>query len=106
MIPLADNIPHRRFPIINWTIIVLNVFIFFFTLSLCKDAQEFVQIFGVVPYRFLEDFDSFELGTIFSSMFLHGGWTHILSNMLALYIYSVIMWKTDLVHSGIYCFTF
>ncbi len=87
MIPLSDNVPHRRFPIINWTIIVLNIFIFFFTLSLGKDAQEFVQIFGVIPYRFLNDFDSFELGTIFSSMFLHGGWAHIFSNMLALYIF-------------------
>lgn len=87
MIPLSDNVPHRRFPIINWTIIVLNIFIFFFTLSLGKDAQEFVQIFGVIPYRFLNDFDSFELGTIFSSMFLHGGWAHIFSNLLALYIF-------------------
>lgn len=87
MIPLADNIPHRRFPIINWALIVSNVFIFFFTLSIGKDAQEFVQIFGVVPYRFLNDFDSFEIGTIFSSMFLHGGWAHIFGNMIALYIF-------------------
>ncbi len=87
MIPLADNIPSRRFPIINWTIISLNVFIFFFTLSLGNNAQSFVNIFGIVPYRFLSDFNSFELGTIFSSMFLHGGWAHILSNMLALYIF-------------------
>lgn len=87
MIPLADNIPHRRFPIINWSLIILNIFIFFFTLSLGKDAQQFVQLFGVVPYRFLNDFDSFELGTIFSSMFLHGGWAHIFGNMIALYIF-------------------
>ncbi len=87
MIPLSDNIPSRRFPIINWTLISLNVFIFFFTLSLGKDAQEFVQLFGVVPYRFLNDFDSYEMGTIFTSMFLHGGWAHIFGNMIALYIF-------------------
>ena len=87
MITLSDNIPHRRVPIINWTLIVLNVFIFFFTLSLGDDAQKFVQIFGVIPYRFLNDFDLFEVSTIFSSMFLHGGWAHIFSNMLALYIF-------------------
>ncbi|GMU96700.1 MAG: rhomboid family intramembrane serine protease [Ignavibacterium album] len=52
-----------------------------------KDAQEFVQLFGVVPYRFLNDFDSFEVTTIFSSMFLHGGWAHIFGNMIALYIF-------------------
>ncbi len=87
MIPLSDNIPSRRFPIINWTLISLNVFIFFFTLSLGKDAQQFVQLFGVVPYRFLNDFDPYEMGTIFTSMFLHGGWAHIFGNMIALYIF-------------------
>ncbi|MCS7053742.1 MAG: rhomboid family intramembrane serine protease [Ignavibacterium sp.] len=87
MIPLADNIPHRRFPIINWLLIVSNVLIFFFTLSLGEVAQQFVQIFGVIPYRFLNEFDSFEVMTIFSSMFLHGGWAHIIGNMVALYIF-------------------
>lgn len=56
-------------------------------MSLVENAQEFVQIFGVVPYRFLTDFDSFEFATIFSSMFLHGGWAHIFGNMVALYIF-------------------
>jgi membrane associated rhomboid family serine protease len=87
MIPLSDNIPHRRFPFVNWFLIATNVVVFFFTLSLGEIAQPFVSLFGVVPQRFLNDFGSFELITIFTSMFLHGGWAHILGNMVALYIF-------------------
>ncbi|AFN73721.1 rhomboid family protein [Melioribacter roseus P3M-2] len=87
MIPISDNIPSRHFPVINWTLIALNIIIFFFTLSLGKDAEIFVKLFGVVPYRFINDFDIYEISTIYTSMFLHGGWAHIFSNMLALYIF-------------------
>src|SRR2546430_839845 len=65
MIPLKDTIPSRSFPIVNWILIALNVLAFMGELS--ADAREFA--------------------TLFTSMFLHGGWFHLFSNMWALYIF-------------------
>jgi len=87
MIPLQDDIPSRSFPFVNWLLIGANVFIFFMTLSLGAHAKNVVAIFGVVPKRFLSHFGVLQILTIYTSMFLHGSWAHIFSNMLALYIF-------------------
>lgn len=86
MIPLRDTIKSEHFPIVNWIIIIANVLVFLFELSLGHDqAEMFIQKFGLVPagttltgdhtYRF------------FTTMFLHGGWLHLISNMWILYIF-------------------
>ncbi|GAB4154410.1 MAG: rhomboid family intramembrane serine protease [Candidatus Promineifilaceae bacterium] len=61
--------------------------IFFVLLTRTPLAEVYVTILGVVPARFLNQLDLFEFLTLFSSMFLHGGWVHLISNMLALYIF-------------------
>jgi len=87
MLPLKDTIPSRSFPLVNWTLIALNVFIFFTLLSFGAAGEKLVAIFGLIPARFLRQTNLYALITIFTSMFLHGGWAHLLSNMLALYIF-------------------
>lgn len=86
MIPITDDVPSRRFPIMNWIIIISNVAIFILMLT-SGIANEIVKYFGIVPRRLMFDFDIYEAMTIFTSMFLHGGFAHIFSNMLALYIF-------------------
>lgn len=89
MIPLKDNIPSRRFPIVNITLIVINFIVFFWELSLGNNLREFVfWKYGFIPQRLFElSMFPHNILTLFTSIFLHGGWAHILGNMLYLYIF-------------------
>ena len=81
MIPLRDVIPSRTVPYLTVTIIVLNVLAWFYELGLPREElPRFLQQFGVVPAYFT-------LPTLISSMFLHGGWSHVLGNMWYLWIF-------------------
>ncbi len=81
MIPLRDIIPSRTTPYITVTIIALNVMAWLFELSLPRDVLPvFLQVYGVVP-------GDFHAPTLISSMFLHGGWSHVIGNMWYLWIF-------------------
>ena len=81
MIPLRDVIPSRTTPYITVTIIVLNAIAWCYELLLPSDVlAAFLQIYGVVPA-------DFEASTLLTSMFLHGGWMHIIGNMWYLWIF-------------------
>lgn len=87
MLPLRDTIRARSFPLVNTGIILANILVFLFQASLGPEVVRLTRIFGVVPARFLAHTDLVQVITLFTSMFLHGGWAHIISNMLALYIF-------------------
>lgn len=88
MFPLKDTVRSRDVPIVNWLLIGANVLAFVVETSLGPAGLErFVHYFGVVPDRFLRAFGPYEVLTIFTSMFLHGGWFHLISNMWALYLF-------------------
>ena len=87
MIPIRDTIRSYNFPVINWSIIILNSLVFLYQLILPPAAlQSFIRTFGMVPSHVtLANPASF--ATLFTNMFLHGGWFHIISNMWVLYIF-------------------
>lgn len=87
MLPLRDTIRSRSFPLVNTGIILVNILVFLFEASLGPEVIRLMRIFGVVPARFLTHTNLVQFITLFTSMFLHGGWAHIISNMLALYIF-------------------
>lgn len=88
MFPLQDSNQARNFPVINYTLIGINVLCFVFELAMPESFLNlFLDTFGFVPSRFIAEFGVQEILTIFTSMFLHGGWLHILSNMWALHIF-------------------
>ncbi|GIV96387.1 MAG: rhomboid family intramembrane serine protease [Herpetosiphonaceae bacterium] len=87
MIPICDTVRSRTFPLVNWLLIGANIFFFFVELSLGRQTERFIYFFGLVPARFFAESSLHEVLTLFSSMFLHGGWAHLFSNMLALYIF-------------------
>ena len=88
MIPIGDLNPRRHFPLATVLIIALNVVVFFYQLFLPDDALDrFVRGAGVVPYQVTSGFGVPVIGDLFTSMFLHGGWMHIISNMLYLWIF-------------------
>lgn len=94
MIPLRDKVKSNTFPIVVYAIIVLNAIVFFYQLSLDNmKLMEFFYYYGIVP-AFLEGEQYWEIRGVFSqlfpfisSMFLHGGWMHIIGNMWTLFIF-------------------
>jgi membrane associated rhomboid family serine protease len=88
MIPLKDNIPSRTFPIVNVLLIIVNLLVFGFELSLGRDLDYFIQTHAVNPSQFVAvGLNSEQLVRLTTTMFLHGGWLHVLSNMLYLWIF-------------------
>jgi membrane associated rhomboid family serine protease len=93
MLPLRDNVPASRFPAMTVALIVINVIVFLFEVQLGSKAEYFLMDFGIVPARYTdpgvaEHFTVVEQAVPFlSSMFLHGGWIHLLGNMWTLWIF-------------------
>ena len=92
MIPLRDTNPSRTIPVVNYFLITTNVIVFLYEFSLSKEMTNFVFNFGLIPFNFTSDLQSYQVnpGTVlplFTSMFLHGGWMHLLGNMLFLFIF-------------------
>ncbi len=89
MIPIRDTIPSSRVPVVNYALIVANVLVFLYQLSLGDGLFPFVERHAVIPARLLGGgFPSArELLTPVTAMFLHGGWLHMLGNVLYLYIF-------------------
>lgn len=87
MIPIRDTIRSRRFPLVNWMIIIANAAAFYYELRIGPSALNgFINNWGLVPVNFWAEPQTAWM-TIFSSMFLHGGWFHFLSNMWILFIF-------------------
>jgi membrane associated rhomboid family serine protease len=87
MIPLRDTLRPRTFPVVNWLIILANAAAFYYELRIGPSALEgFISTWGLAPARFLAE-PQIAWMTIFSAMFLHGGWFHIVSNMWVLFIF-------------------
>ena len=84
MLPLGDDNSARRItPIVTYALIAINVLVFLLELS---SGDAFIERWAFVPTRFLAD-PVGELPTLLTSMFMHAGWLHLLSNMLYLWIF-------------------
>ncbi|MCU0519726.1 MAG: rhomboid family intramembrane serine protease [Anaerolineae bacterium] len=88
MFPLRDNVPSRRFPVVTLVIVVVNVLLFLYEVMMGADAGAFTVSYGVVPARLLAGwYNPGVLFTLLSSMYLHGGWAHLIGNMWYLWIF-------------------
>lgn len=84
MIPLGDDNSARRItPVVTYALIVINVLFFFVELS---SGDAFIQRWSVVPQRLLAN-PIGDFITVFTAMFMHGGWMHLIGNMLYLWIF-------------------
>jgi len=87
MIPLYDTLRTRRFPFINWMLIILNGMVFYYELNLGEEGLfRFIHTWGLIPFQ-LAATPAVTWPTLITSMFLHGGWLHILSNLWILFIF-------------------
>jgi membrane associated rhomboid family serine protease len=95
MLPIKDTIPRRNPPITTWLLILANSLVFLFEPRMPEYALErFFYFFGLVPARYshpewavwvglpIDDYWPF-----LTSIFLHGGWLHIIGNMWTLWIF-------------------
>ena len=81
MFPLRDDRPTYTPPIVTTLLIVACAFVFLFELTLDDYSRNyFTTVYGVVPAHFRPM-------TLVTSMFLHGGWSHIIGNMLFLWCF-------------------
>jgi membrane associated rhomboid family serine protease len=81
MIPLRDVIPSRTTPWVTFTLIAVNALVFLYELSLAETGLvDFIRAYGLVPadYRWV---------SVLTSMFLHGGWLHVIGNLVSLWIF-------------------
>ncbi len=89
MLPLSDINPTRRFPIATVVLIAVNVLVFvIFELPLLGNERAFTNLlrdWAIVPAQLGVDLES--LLDVVRSMFMHGGWAHLLGNMLYLWIF-------------------
>jgi membrane associated rhomboid family serine protease len=85
--PLYDENPTRITPYITYGLIGMNVLVFFHEISLPgTQLQQFLQLYAVVPRELTNNLAG-EWTTLFTSQFLHGGWWHLISNMVFLWIF-------------------
>lgn len=81
-----DNIEDGHSPLFSYGFLILNVGVFVLQATLPKGMQaSFVETWGAVPAEIVQGID---LQTLLTSIFLHGSWLHLLSNMLYLWIFA------------------
>lgn len=95
MIPIRDTVTTRRAPVVTWSLIAINAAVFVYELMLGPEQLErFIYLFGLVPARYAHSewaqwigFPLDDYWPFLFSMFLHGGWSHIIGNMWTLWIF-------------------
>lgn len=81
-----DQVEGGHKPIFAYSIIAINCLVFLYEFNLGLDlGNEFIIKFGAIPNEILGGVDYY---TLFSSMFLHGGWMHLIGNMIFLWVFA------------------
>ncbi|MDG4648529.1 rhomboid family intramembrane serine protease [Roseibacterium sp. SDUM158017] len=88
MFPIRDHNPSDRTPFVTWALIVLNTVVFLSYFPSLSGSERLLLAFydqwALVPAETVKGIDTY---TILTSMFLHGGWMHLIGNMLFLFIF-------------------
>jgi membrane associated rhomboid family serine protease len=92
MIPLRDTTRARTFPFVNYTLIALCGLVFLYELSLGEGIERLIFRYGVIPAQLTSGYSQGMasvgvLGSLVTSLFLHGGWFHLIGNMVYLYVF-------------------
>lgn len=92
MLPLRDDNPSSRVPVVTYALIAANVAVHLYASSLGPGLRPFLDAWGVVPYRLVAAFSgdgdaAMQATTVFTSLFLHAGWLHLLGNMWFLWVF-------------------
>lgn len=80
-----DQVKGGHYPIVSYALLAANVLVFFYQLSLGTALDAFFMEYGSIPVEILNGEDYF---TLFTSIFMHGGWMHLLGNMAFLFVFA------------------
>ncbi len=84
MLPIGDDNSSRRItPVVTYALVALNILFFLVEMN---GGEAFIQRWAFVPRRFLDD-PAGDVPTLFTAMFMHAGWLHLIGNMLYLWIF-------------------
>jgi membrane associated rhomboid family serine protease len=91
VIPIRDTIRSRTAPVVTVALIVVNVLVFLHEVALGPYVERLVYAYGLIPRRLVywpgDPVDPMRFLPLFTSMFWHGGWLHLIGNMLYLWIF-------------------
>jgi membrane associated rhomboid family serine protease len=94
MFPISDeDTGPRTAAVVTWAIIIINVLVFLYELLLGAGLDQFINTYGAVPHEILTGQDIAPPGPyplylqLLTSMFMHGGWLHIIGNMAYLRVF-------------------
>ena len=85
MLPIGDENPTRIRPIVNWSIIVICIIVYIWQTSGSLSFYEYtVYTYGIIPNM---DLFGSRVYTLMTNMFLHTGWSHLMGNLMFLWIF-------------------
>ena len=93
MIPLRDSTPSGTIPVVTTVLIAINCVVWLYEVSLGEHAQRFIVEYGLIPLRLVKfyglqgGFTDNALIPLVASIFMHGGWLHVIGNMWFLWIF-------------------
>jgi len=98
MLPIQDTVRTRRLPVATWLLVLTNIFVFLIELACPEPSLERIFYwFGVVPRRYTDPVwaamagfprnNYWNLWPFLTSMFLHGGWVHVIGNMWMFWVF-------------------
>jgi len=87
IIPIHDENPTQTIAWVTISLIIANVLVFIYELSLGNALDIFIKEYTMIPYLVVQFPSVGTYSTIFTSIFLHGSWIHIIGNMLYLWIF-------------------
>lgn len=85
MLPIGDEpLPQRKFSLFTFLLFAANIGVFYLQLT---RGQAFIERWALIPNRFLAN-PIMDLSTLVTALFLHGGWIHLMGNMIFLLVFS------------------
>jgi membrane associated rhomboid family serine protease len=108
MIPIRHTLPRHDAPVVNRTLVAINVALFIVQLASSDLAERMVATFGYIPQRLItpelfayRDWEA--IMTLFTSLFIHGGFVHLFGNMIYLWVFGDAV-EDAFGHSGYFLF--